>query len=96
MITVFLDAHADARGSAPLSSLWIYADASQSTSITLQFPKGTPLDDQARAAESLLSGVKRWRDDLVARAEEERTAANELAEARAEIERLKSEAGEPA
>ncbi|CAG6392732.1 hypothetical protein NMG29_06450 [Streptomyces cocklensis] len=93
-ITVFLDKHADARGSGALGALWLYSDGKQSTSVTLQFPSGTPLADQVKAAESLLRGVQRWRDDLVAYDERQRTAQDELVEARAEIARLKAEAGE--
>jgi hypothetical protein len=92
MITVFLDKHAAARGAASLGTLYFYADAAQSTSVTLQFPRGMSADDQAKVAESLLLGVQRWRDDLVAYAEHQRTAQDELAEARAEIARLKAEA----
>lgn len=92
MVTVFLDKHAAARGTAALGSLWLYSDGRHSTSVTLQFPSGTPLADQVKAADSILSGVQRWRDDLVAQAEEQRTAADELAEARAEIARLKADA----
>lgn len=96
MITVFLDKHATARGTGALGTLYFYADAAQSTSVTLQFPNGTPMDDQVKVAESLLAGVQRWRDDVVRIAEERRTAVDELAEARAEIARLKAEAGEDA
>jgi hypothetical protein len=96
MITVFLDKHADARGSAPLRTLWLYSDARHSTSVTLQFANDTPMDHQVQVAESLLRGVQQWRDDLVRQAEQQRTAVDELAEARAEIARLKAETGEEA
>jgi regulator of protease activity HflC (stomatin/prohibitin superfamily) len=94
LITVFIDKHAAARGTAALGTLYFYADAAQSTSVTLQFPHGMAMDDQVKAAESLLAGVQRWRDDVVRTAEERRTAVDELAEARAEIARLKAEAGD--
>lgn len=96
MITVFLDKSADARGSGALGSLWLYSDGKHSTSITLQFPNGTPLADQVKAAQSLSRGVQTWCDDLVAAAEQQRTAQDELAQAREEIARLKAEAGESA
>jgi hypothetical protein len=96
-ITIFLDKNATAHGTAALrGSLYLYADAAQSTSVSLLFPNNTPLADQVKAAESMLLGVQRWRDDLVAYAEHQRTAQDELAEARAEIARLRAEAGEDA
>lgn len=94
MITVFLDKHAAASGTGALGTLYFYADAAMSTSVTLQFPHGMSMDDQVKVAESLLSGVQRWRDDVVRIAEQRRTAVDELAEAHAEIARLKAEGGE--
>ncbi|NJP42306.1 hypothetical protein [Actinacidiphila epipremni] len=96
-ITIFLDKHATASSTASLlGSLYFYSDAAQSTSVSFLFPNSTPLADKVRAAESMLLGVQGWRDDLVRLAEQERTAQDELAEARAEIARLKAEAGEDA
>ncbi|MGW5352250.1 hypothetical protein ACWERV_17275 [Streptomyces sp. NPDC004031] len=96
-ITIFLDKHATSRGTAAINgSLYFYSDAEQSTSVSFLFPNSTPLADQVKVAESMLLGVQRWRDDLVAYAEHQRTAQDELAEAREEIARLRAKAGEDA
>jgi len=59
---------------------------------TLLFPLRTPTETQLRIADEVLAGVQKWRDLIAARAEQERTAENELAAAREEIARLKAAA----
>ena len=74
------------------SSLTIYPDGQhQGSDITLLFPLNTTPDEQLAIAEKVLAGVQQWRDGIAAYAEQQRTAADELEAARAEIARLKSE-----
>ncbi|KOT94532.1 hypothetical protein ADK70_12750 [Streptomyces rimosus subsp. pseudoverticillatus] len=91
--TFFLEQQATARcGSAPLAVLYIEPDGDMRNSINLQFPSGTPLDEQVATADRILTAVQRWRDSIAADRDRNRTAADELAKARAEIARLKAEA----
>lgn len=59
---------------------------------TLLFPLRTPVETQLQVADRVLAGVQKWRDQIAAQAEQQRTAEDELAAAREEIARLKAEA----
>ena len=91
-LTFFLEANADARGSGePHPTLYIQPDGGHSGSIGLQITSKLSADEKLKIADSLLSGVQRWRDRLAADAERRRTTEDELAAARQEIARLKAE-----
>lgn len=60
---------------------------------TLLFPLRTPVEAQLQIADEVLAGVQKWRDQIAATAERERTAEDELAAAREEIARLRADAG---
>ncbi|MGW8679564.1 hypothetical protein ACWGNN_00595 [Streptomyces sp. NPDC055817] len=60
--------------------------------LQMMFPSGMPIEKQLAVADRVLAGVQRWRDSIADAADRQRTAADELAEARAEIARLKGEA----
>lgn len=94
--TFFLEPQATARAGAPLSVLYIEPDGYMKNSVCLQFPSSAPLDEQAATAERILAAVQEWRDGIVAYSERQRSAVDELAEARAQIARLtaESEGGE--
>ena len=64
--------------------------------VTFQIDPKLGVDEQLKIAEQFAAAVGTWRDGIAARAERERTATDELATARAEIARLKAEAGEDA
>ncbi|MFD6740746.1 hypothetical protein ACWHA6_37940 [Streptomyces anthocyanicus] len=90
-ITVFWEQKADVHSSPPpLGSLYIDPSGmSDGVHLSLLFGSNTPLHEQVAVADRVLAGVQRWRDGIVERAERQRTAEVELAEARAEIARLK-------
>jgi hypothetical protein len=92
--TYFLEPHADARGNgAPNPTLTVYPAGVRYGSVTFQIGDDMPMADRVKAAEALLSGAQRFRDAIVADAERQRNAEDELAEARAEIARLRAEGG---
>ena len=62
--------------------------------LSMTFPSGMPIEDQLAVADRVLASVQRWRDGIAEYADQHRTAADELEAARAEIARLKAEAGE--
>lgn len=62
--------------------------------VTFQFPNSINREDILTVADRFLAAVTGWRDEVAAHAERERTAVGELEDARAEIARLKVEAGE--
>lgn len=91
--TYFLEPHADARGNgAPNPTLTVYPAGIRYGSVTFQIGDDMPMAVRVKAAEALLRGAQQFRDAIVADAERKRTAEDELAEARAEIARLKAEA----
>lgn len=96
--TFFLNAKTHVRGSASVHPvLYVEPDGEhQPGYVTFQIDSKLSIDEQLAIAERLAAGVASWRDGIAARAEQERTAADELATARAEIARLKAEAGEDA
>lgn len=92
--TFFLDPHADARGiGAPNPVLYVHPDGGRGGYIAFQISDSMPMADRVKIAEALLRGVRQFRDAVVADAKRKRTAEDELAEARAEIARLKAEGG---
>lgn len=92
-LTVFLEPRAQVRGTgAPNPVLYIEPDGwHRPGCITLQIPGKCSAEDRVRIAEAFLEGVTAWRNTIVADVERQRTAADELEAARAEIVRLKSE-----
>lgn len=95
--TYFLELHADARGNgAPNPCFYVQPDGGRTGSVGFQISDSMPHADRVRIAEALLRGAQQFHDAIVADAERKRTAEDELAEARAEIARLRAEAGEEA
>ncbi|GHI91316.1 hypothetical protein [Streptomyces olivaceus] len=97
-ITIFWGPEAQVRSSQPpLSCLYIdAAGMGNGASLTLMFGREVPLSEQVTVADRVLAGVQRWRDGIADAAARERTAEAELAEARAEIARLKGEPSDEA
>ncbi|MFB6717628.1 hypothetical protein [Streptomyces sp. NPDC056358] len=62
--------------------------------ITFQLDSKLSIDEQLEIADRFAKAVTSWRDEIAARADQQRTAADELEAARAKIARLKAEAGE--
>ncbi|MFF8839612.1 hypothetical protein [Streptomyces sp. NPDC015130] len=90
--TWFLNPKTSVRSSAAVGPvLYIEPDGTAYGSISLQMQGRLTLDEQVQIADRIASEVTRWRDEIAARADRERTATDELAEARAEIARLKAE-----
>ena len=81
-------------GVAPSPSLTIHPEGQhQGSDVTILFRLHATPDQQLAIADKVLAGVQAWRDTVAAHAEQQRTAADELEAARAEIARLKAEAG---
>lgn len=81
----------------PLASLSLRpSNVANCNELRMLFPSAMPIEQQLAVADRVLAGVQRWRDGIAEYAEEQRTAADELAAAHAEIARLKAEAGEDA
>jgi hypothetical protein len=77
----------------PLATLSLRSDgAATSSEFQMLFPSNMPIEQQLAIANRVLAGVQRWRDGVAEYAEQQRTAADELEAARAEIARLKAEA----
>ncbi|WP_405944691.1 hypothetical protein [Streptomyces sp. NBC_00932] len=62
--------------------------------VVFQIDSKLNADEQLAVVDRFATAVTEWRDGVKSRVESERTAVKELTEARAEIERLKAEAGE--
>jgi len=60
------------------------------TDMDINFRLHTTPEQALAIADKVLAGVQKWRDQIAADAERERTAADELEAARAEIARLKA------
>jgi hypothetical protein len=92
-ITIFWDRRADVRSSQPpLGTLYIdAAGMGDGTHVAMMFGSEMPLHEQVAIADRVLAGVQRWRDGIAESADRQRTAEVELAEARAELARLKGE-----
>ncbi|MGW6741728.1 hypothetical protein ACWGDX_13535 [Streptomyces sp. NPDC055025] len=96
--TYFLDKKSDFRGNSSVHPVFYVEPNGEHRNgyITLQIDANLSADEQLKIADRLADAAGAWRDGLAARADSERTAADELAEAHAEIARLKAEAGEDA
>ncbi|MEU2340114.1 hypothetical protein ABZ608_42425 [Streptomyces sp. NPDC013172] len=93
-ITSFWTRGVEVRSSTPALNACLYispAGLAGGTTLTLMFDSRTPLAEQVEIADHILGGVQQWRDGIVEAAEKRRSAEEELAEARAEIARLKAE-----
>ncbi|MFD7622078.1 hypothetical protein [Streptomyces sp. NPDC059802] len=60
--------------------------------ITFQHGSELSIDEQLEIADRFAKAATAWRDEIAARADQQRTAADELEAARSEIARLKAEA----
>lgn len=91
-LTVFLEPNTNVRGcGVPNPVLYVEPDGWHGPgTITLQIPRHVTAEERVKIAEAFLKGAADWRDTIVAEVEEERTATDELAAARAEIARLKA------
>lgn len=90
--TWFLTPQTSVRSSTAVGPvLYIEPDGMAYGAINLQMKSGLTLDEKVQIADRFAAEVTRWRDEIAARADKERTAADELAAARAEIARLKGE-----
>ncbi|MFC8272323.1 hypothetical protein ACFUJR_07225 [Streptomyces sp. NPDC057271] len=79
----------------PLATLSLYSKGRHSgNELQMLFRSEMPIEQQLAVADRVLAGVQQWRDGIAEYAERQRTAADELAAAHAEIARLKAEAGE--
>ncbi|MFP3986951.1 hypothetical protein U9R90_05490 [Streptomyces sp. E11-3] len=92
-LTIFLEPSLTVRSSGkPNAVLYVEPDGWHGPGNTcFQIPQRVSAEDHVKIADAFLEGVTAWRDTIVAEVERNRTAADELAEARAEIERLKSD-----
>lgn len=82
-------------GTTPIPFLCVEPDGRFGPgNVTFQFSNGANREDVLAAADRFLAVVTAWRDEIAADAEQQRTASDELEAARAEIARLKAEAGE--
>lgn len=89
--TYFLEPHADTRAQGGVHPvLYVYPGGRATGGLHLQMPDSLPHADRVRIAETLLRGAQQFHDAVVADAERARTAADELAEAREEIARLRA------
>ncbi|MEU2799016.1 hypothetical protein [Streptomyces sp. NPDC007117] len=91
--TFFLGPKTHVRGSASVHPvLYVEPDGQHRPGyVTFQIDAKLSVDEQLAIAERFASAVAGWRDGIAERAARERTAADELAAARAEIARLKGE-----
>ena len=93
-VTVFLNARTNVRGTGmPNPVLHVEPDGWHGPGdVSFQMHRDLTPGERAAVAEEFVSSVTAWRDQIVAEVERERTAVDELAAARDEIARLKSEA----
>lgn len=78
-------------GPYPIASLTLRpSNEATASELQMMFRSNMTVDQQLAVAERVLRQVTRWRDGLAEAAASQRTAVDELAEARAEIERLKA------
>ncbi|MFB7500092.1 hypothetical protein ACFC09_36335 [Streptomyces sp. NPDC056161] len=92
-LTFFIGEKTHIRGVASVDpALYVEPDGHHAPGyITFQLDWKLSIDEQLEVADRFAASVAAWRDELAARVEQERTAVNELADARAEIARLKAE-----
>lgn len=88
---VSLLATASARFHSAAGSIPAFYAQGSSGSFTLQFTSRVSPEERLAVADRLAAAAAEWRDSLAAQMEQEHTTAKELAEARAEIARLKGE-----
>lgn len=88
--TFFVDQHSRFRGAAAAHPAF-YIEPASSGYLTFQVESDLTAEEQLQVAERLVGAAAAWRDQLAERLEKARTAVDELAEAHAEIARLKSE-----
>jgi alkylhydroperoxidase family enzyme len=82
-------------GPFPIASLSLRpSDRANCSEMQMMFHQGMPVETQLAVADRVLAVVQRWRDGIADAAETQRTTADELAQALAEIDRLKGAAGE--
>ena len=82
------------KGFRPNPSLNIHPEGQhRGGAIEILFQLRTTPDEQLAIAEEVLAGVQKWRDDIAAYAEQQRTATDELERLRAELAAAKAEAG---
>ncbi|MFJ9037898.1 hypothetical protein ACIRF8_15060 [Streptomyces sp. NPDC102406] len=91
--TFFLGRTTHVRGNASVHPVLYVEPEGQHRSgyVTFQIDAKLSIDEQLEIADRFAKAVTAWRDDLAARADQQRTAVDELAEARAEIARLKAQ-----
>ena len=79
-------------GPYPIASLSLRpSSAPRDNDLQMMFPSSLSVDQQLAVAERVLCGVQRWRDNIAEAADRQRNAESELAAAREEIARLRSE-----
>jgi hypothetical protein len=93
-ITVFLDGKTNVRGTGmPNPVLHVEPDGWHGPGdVAFQMRQGVTAEERVKIADEFLKSVTAWRDQIVGEVERERTAVDELAAAREEIARLKSQA----
>ncbi|MFG3311812.1 hypothetical protein ACGF0C_07610 [Streptomyces albidoflavus] len=74
-------------------TLYLHPGSIAGDQITLIPPTDMTPEQMLTVADRVLTGVQRWRDTVAEHVERERTTADELAAAKAEIERLRAEQG---
>jgi len=80
-------------GPFPIASLSLRPNSrADCGEMQMLFHQGTPVEAQLAVADRVLAVVQRWRDGIAEAADTQRTIVDELAQARAEIARLKASA----
>ncbi|MEU2674786.1 hypothetical protein ABZ622_39350 [Streptomyces sp. NPDC007164] len=94
--TYFLGTKAHFRGNVSVHpALYVEPDGKHRPGyVTFQLDSEISIDEQLKVADRFAKAVSAWRDELATRADQQRTAADELEAAQAEIARLKAEAGD--
>lgn len=92
--TFFLGTKTHVRGNASVNPvLYVEPDGEHRPGyITFQLDSKLSIDEQLKVAARFATAVAAWRDEIALRADQQRTATDELEAARAEIARLKAKA----
>ncbi|MEU2484043.1 hypothetical protein ABZ593_05445 [Streptomyces sp. NPDC012617] len=90
--TFFVDTKTHVRSSAIAHPTFYVEPAGNGGYITFQMDSKLSADERLDLADKFASAAVAWRDQIAAQADEQRTATDELAAARAEIARLKAAA----
>nr|BEK68796.1 hypothetical protein KPHV_60230 [Kitasatospora purpeofusca] len=85
--------YADAMGASD-GAFYIYPDGLTGDQLTIYRSRDVSDAEMLAVANRVLTAVQRWRDTVAESVERNRTAADELAEARARIAELESAAAE--